>query len=116
MRKNNADINIAGDKISTPQITLPGWGEGELKTFWDVKGVPVGKYDAEVTLHYADGSHRKTVPVEVTEEISKEAVVEQPIQQETGINLPIMIILGIVLLFLLLNIILWWHMRRENEQ
>lgn len=110
-----ATINIAGSSLQTPTISLSPWQEAQLQTYWDAKEVPVSKYNAEVKLYFADGSILETVPVEVVEEEKKPAVVEKPIKTSTGLGLPLLILMAIVLLFLILNIILWLHTRRKHE-
>ena len=44
------------DTLKTPTAALDPWQTTKLSTFWDTTGLAEGKYNAKITIHYADTS------------------------------------------------------------
>jgi hypothetical protein len=53
-------------KVKSESIDLAPSGKADITAFWDTKGLPAGKYEIKVVLHYADKTEEKTVQAEIT--------------------------------------------------
>lgn len=92
---------LVGEVLRTPSIALPPWKSHILSAFLDATALEPRLYQADITLSYHGKTTKVTVPLHVKKKI------------EVNITL---ILVGIIVLMLLLDVIIWiLHRRRSNE-
>ena len=53
------------DTIRTASTTLPPFGAGNVKAYWDTEGIAVGEYSLRVLLHYAERVTERLIETQV---------------------------------------------------
>ncbi|MBN1544101.1 hypothetical protein JW898_01410 [Candidatus Woesearchaeota archaeon] len=92
--------------VKTPPFDLPAWGKKRSSLYWNTEGIPVGKYDLEIVLHYDEG---------VRTENRKIYIVAPPVE-EAPIPVSTIILVIIALMLIFFNIYFIFSRRKKEKK
>ncbi|MBW2963253.1 hypothetical protein KY306_00570 [Candidatus Woesearchaeota archaeon] len=103
-----ATIDLPNGQIQTPTIKLSPWQNVNLSTYWETNDIEIGKYDAKITLYFADEKKEKTVQVEVLESVE--------VQEQKPLGFNYLYLILIIIALIVINIFLWYYFIKKKDK
>lgn len=108
------DLNIKnGSKVlstaTTPPFDLIPWEKKMSSFYWNTAGIPIGKYDLDIVLHYDDKTRTENRKIYIVEQVLPE--VETPVIPTSTV-----ILLVIAVLLVIFNIYFVIQRRRKKGE
>jgi len=106
-------IKVSGHEIKTPTIELGAWQEGLLKTYWDTKGLEIGNYPAEITIHYNNKQDTYKETFTIIEQAIEKPEMQKVKMPISGLMITVIIV---IIILIILNMLLLIKLSRRNKQ